>query len=191
MTEVIGLREFMRKMDAVSKAYDRMPNEIAAIAVNFSKERFRDQAWLDNTRHPWKDRSRKRTGKTRSQTLLVDKGRLKRSIRKIYVSSTRVVIGTDVPYAQAQNDGFKGAVHQHVKSHTRALTKFGITSRKQLKRSTRIEFGRVKRGESTVKAYNRTIHQNIPARPFMGQSDALESQLITHIQTRFEEALNK
>jgi len=191
MSEVLGLRDFMRRMQAVSKAYDRLPNEISAIAVKFSKDRFRDQAWLDKTRQPWKQRARNREGKRRSQTLLVDKGRLKRSIRKISVSPTRVVIGTDVPYAQVHNDGFKGAVRQRVKSHTRALTKFGITSRRQLKRSTRIEFGRVKRGETTVKAYTRTIHQNIPARPFIGQSEALERQLIIHIQTSFEEAFNR
>jgi phage gpG-like protein len=191
MSEVIGLRDFMHKMDAVSKAYDRLPNEIAAIAVKFSKERFRDQAWLDNTRQPWKQRASNRPGKRRSQTLLVDKGRLKRSIRKIYANPNRVVIGTDAPQAQALNDGFKGAVRQRVKSYTRTLTKFGITSRKQLKRSTRIEFGRVKRGTTTVKAYNRTIHQNIPARPFIGQSDALDRQLVNHIITSFDEALNK
>lgn len=181
----------MRRMDEVEKAYTRLPNEIAAITVKFSKDRFRDQAWLDKTRHPWKERSRTRPGKKRSQTLLVDKGRLKRSIRKISANMNRIVIGTDVPYAQAHNDGFKGNVTQHVKSHTRTLTKFGVTSRRQLKRSTRIEFGRVKRGETRVRAYTRTIHQNIPARPFIGQSEALEHQLLTHIQTSFEEAFNK
>ena len=190
MSEVLGLRDLMRRMDAVAKTWDRMPNEIAAIAVKFTKERFRDQAWLDTTRQSWKPRSRDRAGKKRSQTLLVDKGRLKRSIRKIYASQTRVIIGTDVPYAQIHNEGFKGAVRQHVKSHTRALTKFGVTSRRQLKRSTRIEFGRVRRGETTVRAYDRTIQQNIPARPFIGQSEALERQLLNHVKTSFDEALN-
>ena len=191
MTQVIGLKEFIAKMDAVANVYNRMPNEIAIIAVNFTKERFRDQAWLDKTRQPWKERSRKRLGKTRSQTLLIDKGRLKRSIRKVIVSHDLVVIGTDVPYAQTQNDGFKGTVNQNVKSYTRALTKFGVTGRKQLKRSTRIEFGRVKRGETTVRAHKRTIHQNIPARPFIGQSEALERRIFMHVFYQFEEVLKK
>ena len=191
MSEVIGLKEFLVKMDAIATAYNRMPNEIAIIAVNFTKERFRDQAWLDKTREPWRERSRKREGKTRSQTLLVDKGRLKRSIRKVLVSNDLIIIGTDVSYAQAQNDGFKGPVRQNVKSYTRALTKFGVTSRKQLKRSTRIEFGRVRTGTTTVKAHKRTIHQNIPARPFIGQSEALERRIFMHVFYKFEEILNK
>lgn len=191
MTEVKGLREFLTKMDAVASAYNRMPNEIAIIAVNFTKERFRDQAWLDRAREPWKERSRKRPGKKRSQTLLVDKGRLKRSIRKVHISQHLIIIGTDVPYAQPLNDGFKGTIHQNVKSHTRALTKFGITGRKEGKRSSRIEFGRVRTGTTTVRAFRRTIKQNIPARPFIGQSEALERRIFIHVFYRFEGALNK
>lgn len=191
MAEVRGLKEFLRKMDAVSKVYKRMPNDIAIIAVNFSKERFRDQAWLDRTREPWKQRSRKREGKKRSQTLLIDKGRLKRSIRKVLVSPNLIIIGTDVAYAQAQNDGFKGTVTQNVKSYKRGLTKFGVTGRKALKRSTRIEFGRVRTGTTTVRAHKRTIHQNIPARPFIGQSEALERRIFMHVYYKFEEVLKK
>ena len=65
-----------------------------------------------------------------------------------------------------------------------------IISLRQLKRSTAIEFGRVKTGETTVRAYNRTIQQDIPARPFIGQSEALEKELIKHIINRSEEAFN-
>ena len=141
----MNISEFTRKLDALSKAYTKMPNEIAAIAVKFSKERFRSQAWLDQSSEAWKPRAKRREGgPKKSQTLLVNTGRLKRSIRKISANENNILIGTDVPYAQAQNDGFKGNVTQQVKSHKRALTKKGITSRKQLKRSTRIEFGRIK-----------------------------------------------
>ena len=191
MTDVKGLKEFLAKMDAVASAYNRMPNEIAIIAVNFTKERFRDQAWLDHTREPWKERSRKREGKKRSQTLLIDKGRLKRSIRKVLVSQDLIIIGTDIPWAQALNDGFKGIVRQNVKSYTRALTKFGITGRKEGKRSSRVEFGRVRTGTTRVKAHRRTIHQNIPARPFIGQSEALERRIFMHVYYKFEEILKK
>jgi phage gpG-like protein len=191
MTEVTGLREFLKKMDAVADVYNRIPNEVAIIAVNFTKERFRDQAWLDKTREPWKERSKKRPGKKRSQTLLVDKGRLKRSIRKVLVTQSLIVIGTDVRYAQALNDGFKGTINQRVKAHERAKTKFGIASRKSFKRSTRIEYGRVRVGTIKVKAFTRKIRQNIPARPFIGASETLERRIFMHIYYRFEEVLNK
>lgn len=178
-------------MDSVATAYNRMPNEIAIIAVNFTKERFRDQAWFDKKREPWKERSRKREGKKRSQTLLIDKGRLKRSIRKVLVSQDLIIIGTDVPYGQAMNDGFKGTIRQNVKSYTRALTKLGITGRKEGKRSSRVEFGRVRTGTTRVKAHKRTIHQNIPARPFIGQSEALERRIFMHVYYKFEEIFKK
>ena len=189
MAEVIGLRDFMRRMDAVSKAYERLPNEIAAIAVKFSKERFRDQAWLDNTREPWKQRSRKRVGKSRSQTLLVDKGRLKRSIRKISASPTRVVIGTDVPYAQIHNEGgtIKGVVT--VKQHNVRSYNRKAYTRQRAGRSESIKAQNIK-GHS-VKTHRRKMNTRIPARPFIGQSEALEQQLITHITNRFTEAFNK
>lgn len=101
------------------------------------------------------------------------------------------MIGTDVPYAQIQNDGFKGSITQNVKSHKRALTKNGIVSRKQLKRSTRIEFGRVKTGETTVKSYKRTINQNIPARQFIGNSYTLQRRIYLLIASRFAKALKQ
>jgi len=189
MSEVLGLRDFMRKMEAVSKAYDRMPNEIAAIAVKFSKDRFRDQAWLDTTRHPWKQRASSRPGKRRSQTLLVDKGRLKRSIRKISASPTRVVIGTDVAYAQIHNEGGTlnsvVTVRQHnVKSYRRKAY-----TRQRAGRSESIKAQNI-RGHS-VKTHQRKMNTRIPARPFIGQSEALERQLLTHIINRFEEAFNR
>lgn len=189
MSEVDGLKEFLKRIDAVADTYNRIPNEVAIIAVNFTKERFRDQAWLDRSREPWKERSKKRPGKKRSQTLLIDKGRLKRSIRKVFVSQNLIIIGTDVPYAKAQNDGFTGTVNQHVKAHERAKTKFGVASRKSLKKSTRIEYGRVRVGTIKVRSFNRKIRQNIPARPFIGASEALERRIFMHIYYRFEETL--
>jgi len=191
VVDVKGLREFIIKMDAIASAYNNMPSEIATIAVNFSKERFRDQAWLDHTREPWKPLKYKRKGKTRSQHIQVASGRLKRSIRKVLVSPDLIIIGTDVPYAKALNDGFKGTVHQNVRSYTRAKTKLGVTGRKSLKRSTRIEFGRVRTGSTIVRAHKRTIHQNIPARPFIRQSEALERRIFMHVFYKFEEILKK
>lgn len=188
----VDLIEFTRKLDALSQAYGRMPTEIAAIAVNFSKDRFRDQAWLDTTKHPWKKRATRRAGGTkRSQTLLVDSGRLKRSIRKISANENAVIIGTDTPYAKAHNEGFKGKVTQNVRAHKRAKTKVGIVKRTQRKRSTRIDWGRVKTGEIDVRAYKRVLNQNIPARPFMGQSYTLMVRIQNHATAQFIKALRK
>lgn len=169
MSKVEGLQEFMQKMDNVTKAYNRIPSEVAAIAVNFSKERFRDQAWLDVNREPWKPRARRRDGKTRSQTLLVDKGYLKRSIRKILANHERVIIGTDAPYAQIQNDGGRIKQMVTVRSHSRT-------------RKARI---------FKVRSYARKMNLTIPARPFLRASEALNRRIFIHVYTRFEDALIK
>lgn len=173
----VDLTDFTRKLDAITKAYSKVPAKVAAIAVNFSKERFRDQAWLDETREPWKPRKRNRKGKKRSQTLLVDTGRLKRSIRKISADTTKIVIGTDVPYAQIHNDGgiIKEAVtvkaHRR-REHTRA-------------RKKRIEVVKA----HTVKTHTRKINITIPSRRFIGNSAALQKEIYEHVVAAFAEAL--
>ncbi|MCR4561253.1 MAG: phage virion morphogenesis protein [Bacteroidales bacterium] len=98
--------------------YD-MPEQIGMLAVNFSKQRFVEQNWLYTSPQPWKERKRKRRGGKARQNgaVLVDSGRLKRSIRIISTTPLSVTIGTDVPYAQIHNDGFSGV--QSVKAHTR------------------------------------------------------------------------
>lgn len=172
MNEPIGWIKFVKKLDAISDAYKTLPNEIAAIAVNFSKERFRSQDWYDTSRKKWKARSRNRAGsKNRSQTLLVDTGRLKRSIRKLSANMNTVIIGTDVPYAQIHNDGGKIDKTVTVKSHSRRRRKRG--------------------GSSTVKSHSRKMNLNIPQRQFIGESNRLEMELFLHIEAKLETALKK
>lgn len=189
MTEVKGLKEFFKKMDAVASAYNKVPNEIAVIAVNFSKERFRDQAWLDNSREPWKQRSRKRSGKKRSQTLLVDKGRLKRSIRKIHADQNSVIIGTDVPYAEIHNNG--GTIKEVVivRQHTVKAHKRKAYSRQRAGRSERIKSQLIK--SHSVKTHKRRMNTRIPARPFIGKSEALERRIFMHVYYKFDDVLKK
>lgn len=189
MTKVKGLQEFFRKMDAVAAAYDKLPNELAAIAVKFSKDRFRAQAWLDRTEQKWKPLARRRRGKKRSQTVLVITGRLKRSIRKVRADSHLIIIGTDAPQAQILNDGGTIKKTVSVKQHTVHSYK-----RKAHKRTIK---GRTRRIKSTiikthsVAAHQRMMNVTIPARPFIGPSHTLESQLLNHAKDRFDEALKK
>lgn len=42
----VDISDFTRKLDALSNAYRKVPNEAAALAVNFSKERFRERHGL-------------------------------------------------------------------------------------------------------------------------------------------------
>lgn len=175
----VDLTDFIRKMDALSKVHSKLPTEIAAIAVNFSKERFREQAWLDSTKEPWKKRKLRRKGKTRSQTLLVNTGRLKRSIRKIYADSDKIIIGTDVPYAQIHNDG--GIINTNVSVKAHNVKSFSRT------RKGRVE--KVK--EHNVRSHNRKVNTKIPARKFIGSSYTLQRRIYLLAASRYAKALKQ
>lgn len=150
--------EYINLLNRVTKVVSTLPRRAAVLAVNFSKQRFRDQSWVDNNTEPWKKRrpgwkteSRKRQGRA----VLVDSGRLKRSIRTTFVSDSMAMIGTDAPYAQAHNDGFRGKVSQQVRAHTR----------------------NTRNGRSLVKAHTRNIRMNLPRRRFIGASAILDKQI--------------
>lgn len=146
------LRE-LRILDAVNTAISALPNKIATEAVNFSKERFVQQNWVDTNTQPWAKRKTSRGSSRRSSgAVLVDSGRLKRSIRKIMVSQSVIIIGTDVPYAQAHNDGFRG--RKQVKSYSKRSAK-----------------GKVYK----VRAH--TVRVNMPRRRFLGESAVLTQRI--------------
>ena len=188
MRRKADISDFEKKIDALLSTYKKLPTEIATIAVNFSKERFRDQAWLDKTKSKWKPRKTKRgrTGK-RSQTLLVDTGRLKRSIRKIKATPKQVIIGTDVPYAQIHNDG--GTINKsvNVKSHVIKSHRRKSHTRERKGRTEKIKAQTVK--AYTVKAHTRKMNTKIPARRFIGNSYTLTRRIELHITARFMRAL--
>lgn len=172
---MLETQEFDKMVDRVAGALRAIPRRAGVLAVNFSKDRFRHQGWFDHTAEPWAKR-KKGWGRAErpGRAILVKSGRLRRSPRVISVSPDRVVVGTDVPYARAQNEGFKGKVKQNVKAHTRRkLGKIQSTNIETRKRGSR----RGQVGTIAVKAHTRTIEQNIPARRFMGNSALLNSQL--------------
>ena len=161
-------KSFAAIVDDVTRAINAMPARVATCAVNFSKQRFVQQNWHDTTPEPWKPRSRKRRGGERRQSgaILVDSGRLKRSIRVISADSNRVIIGTDVPYAEMHNEGLDGEVT--VRQHTRRSRK-----------------GRL----YTVKAHKRRVH--MPQRRFLGESQALATQLEELMIKELKNAIEK
>lgn len=157
--------EKLRLFNTVSQAISAIPQLVATEAVNFSKARFVQQNWIDTNTEPWRKRRTSRSSKARnSGAILVDSGRLKRSIKKILVSSSIVVIGTDVPYAQANNDGYRGSVA--VKAHKRK-SMLGKTY--------------------DVKSHNKKV--NIPKRRFVGQSAVLNNRIERVCTARIMQAI--
>ena len=148
---------------ALSQCLTTLPNQIGTVAVNFAKQRFVSQNWHDTTAEPWQPRKRNRRGGKKRQkgAILVDSGRLKRSIRIVSTTTATVTIGTDVAYAQIHNDGFDGI--QSVRAHPRN--------------------GR------TVRAHTR--HMKMPRRRFLGDSVELTRLLTEFITNELNFAINE
>ncbi len=185
--------EFIQLIERVNTAITHLPQQVATIAVNFSKDRFRSENWVDNTTEPWKKRKQGWTrDRRKGRAILVDSSRLKRSVRKVSVTADRIVIGTDVPYASVHNDGFRGRVTQHVGGYSRK--KMGMVHKGTGTYSIRTHAERTRRvrsqvGSVSVKPYTRTINQNIPRRRFIGNSSVLNSQIERFITSQFIHAI--
>ena len=194
--------EFIKLLDALAECIGDLPRMVGTEAVNFSKERFVQQNWYDTAPIPWPKRKHDRRGGEKRQqgAVLVDSGRLKRSIRIVSVSPSAVVIGTDVPYAQMHNDGFKG--EENVKAHPYHV-KARTEKVKEHQRKMKIKYkdGTEKEKTVTVKAHKRHVKAHIknigehtrkmdmPRRRFLGESAELNRRIEKLITDTFVEAI--
>jgi phage gpG-like protein len=166
--------DFVTKLNRLSKLYRKFPEMAAIEAVNFSKERFVRKNWVDKSVTVWKSRKASPEWHSEAQkkaasrgSLMVKSGRLKRSIRKIKVTRNSVTIGTDVPYAEAHNEGAVINQMVNVKSHNR-------------KRKGRT---------STVKAHRRKRKITLPERRFIGESALLLRRVERLVQREINDIL--
>lgn len=166
--------DFVQKLNRLSKLYRKFPELAAIEAVNFSKERFVRKNWVDKTVSAWPARKPSPEWHSEAQkkaaakgSLMVKSGRLKRSIRKINVTRNSVTIGTDVPYAEAHNEGETINQTINVKSHSR-------------KRKGR---------EYKVKAHRRSRKIKLPERRFIGESAVLLRRIERLVQREINEIL--
>lgn len=170
-------KDLIRICDNVNRVITRIPHKAVALAVNFSKERFRKKNWLDTSEHPWK-KTKKRKGST-----LIKSGRLKRSIRQIHIGADYGVIGTDVPYARAHNDDVTFSGTETVRTHTVKAHK-----RKAYTRAgKRVKAGTVR--AYVVKSHKRRFKRAFAQRKFIGQSQHLTDQLTGMIQSEIQKAI--
>jgi phage gpG-like protein len=131
----IKISEFTKRIERLNNLYPRLPNIAATIAVQFSKDRFREQAWADARTEPWAKRKETAIQRRRNsgRAVLVKSGRLKRAPRKIRVSREYAVVGvTDVPYAAIHNNGFRGMVTAKSKNGTTFTRQMNVPRRRYL-----------------------------------------------------------
>jgi len=173
------LADFTRKLQKLERAYSTLPTKMGAVAVRFSKERFYMQNWADHTREPWSKRKVERGSKRRrSRKVLVDSGRLKRSIRVLYKSHNYIVIGTDVPYARIHNEGGQINKKVGVKSHTRKAHVKKVRGRR-----TEVKAHK-------VKSHTKQMNVEVEKRQFIGESAILTRRIERLALREIENALN-
>lgn len=170
------------------KVREELPLQLAAVAQNFFVDSFQRQGWYDGlTLKRWKPRKgerwrRKKKGRRGNRGILINTGRLRRSIKIRSARFQKIVIATDVAYAAAHNYGYKGTVS--VRSHTRRrygrekeeyTTKTGKQSTRQKK---------VVKSSFTVRQHTRKM--SMPQRQFMGHSPMLDRKLNKVIERQME-----
>lgn len=159
-----GLTGYLKKLDAADKVNRKYPYRAAVLAVNFSKDRFRQQNWIGDRTEPWKKRQFNPGG--RATLTGKGSGSLKRSIRITSHNASRAVIGTDKAYAQAHNEGMKIPI-------TDKMRGFFMAKAIELKES-----GKTKEASYFfAMASPKKKYITIPRRQFMGNSQYLTRQI--------------
>ena len=178
---------FKKVEQQVRRAVSQLPRIIGAVAVRFSDDNFRKGGFDGDSFIPWAQRKQAQKGKGRA--ILIKSGRLRRSVRVLRTGQDHVVIGTDVPYARAHNEGFNGTVT--VRSHTRntygterrGTGIYSVGTQKERYRNYKYLSGNRK-----VRSHTRRMR--IPQRRFIGDSPVLRQKAIAaaadHINKAFK-----
>jgi phage gpG-like protein len=163
---------FQQAQAQLKQVWLTLPYKVGVIMVAFTKDRFKYQNWMDTYPENWKAR---KTGAKRNvgRALLIDKGRLIRDIRILRTTPNSVTEGTDLPYARAHNDGFRGTVI--VPAHLRK--RFGKSKVYSTYEFTKTGKRRSRTVKFEIQVKEHTMRMNLPRRRFMGESRYLSMQI--------------
>ncbi len=174
------IQQFAKALIELGKLWPKLPNIAATVAVNFSKERFVQQNWVDKTTTTWKRNSdAAKRSKNRGRAILAKTARLKRDVQKIYVTGHSALIGTSrltSPYAKAHNEGFRDIVT--VKQHQRL--RYKKVKEKYTTKKGNVRTRTSKQVDDTnptisVRTHNRKM--NIRQNRFLGPSSVLDTRI--------------
>lgn len=152
--------------------YHRLPSVVSIMAKKDIVMNFRRQGYYNGQFFSkWAQRKGKQKGKQRA--ILIQSGRLWRSIREAPIKNIARVV-TDVPYAQIHNEGghIKGTfrISEHSRTTFRRVKTSSLKTRK-----TRTQ--RVAAGTYKVRSHERKVDNKITARPFMVTSPQFDQDM--------------
>jgi len=164
----------------------RLPRALGGVAVNFFKDSFKRQGWLDKRTEKWPAR-KKSAKRNTGRAILIDRGRLRNSIILAKVSGNMAVVNAQAPYAAAHNEGFKGRVK--VKAHERGVySKYKAVSTNLETGKTRSRTMTYQSGSRKVRAHSRQM--NLPRRQFMGDSEVMFKKMDVVVTRAVDQIFN-
>lgn len=186
-------KKILKDIQAFKPQLEKVVDAMGVLAANHFTTSFRNQGFTDEGLKRWQARKGEISGgiaktRGRSRAILVQSGRLRRSIRTKRFGFLAVKILTDVPYAQMHNDG--GIIYR--KAHKRSST---ITAK--VRGSSGFVNGVWKKGRSkTIKlkgaSYNVGASSfKMPKRQFIGYSGVLNRKIIAKMDVTIKRIFNK
>lgn len=174
---------FNRLFDGFRKYHRDMPRLVAASGVKFFKQSFQRQGWVyDGNLHRWKKRN-PNAKRNKGRALLVDTGKLRRSIRTIQITDQLIEVGSELDYAQIHNEGGRIIKTVKVPGFTRQSHK--VKAHKRKLNGKTIKVPTQQRAAAKVKTHTRKLNMEIDQRQFIGESpDVIKSSerdLFRHI----------
>jgi len=162
--------DFKKEQIALESLFKNLPVWAGNAALNFFKDSWRRQGFIDSRFERWPKRRNDRDGKGRA--ILVSSGALRRSLR-LRTGGTWFEIYTDVPYAKAHNEG--ETIEQTVTPRQRRFfwamhakaRRTGDTAGADLWRAF---------------ALSKKLTIKMPKRKFMGRSRLLERRIGAHVE---------
>lgn len=127
------------KIARVQRIIKRLPREVGNEALLFFLNLFKQEESPEG--QPWQQRKVDGDGARSSRrSLLVQSGRLRKSIRLTKVTSNSVTIGSNVPYGKYHNEGTKNIPQRQFIGKSTALNR---RLQRMIKANMRIEYNRL------------------------------------------------
>ena len=154
------------------RATQTLPKVLANEALNWMKDNFNRQGFPGDTFESWPKR---KNNSRQGRKILVLTGNLRRSLRIVAITETGFVIGTDLPYAKAHNDGVNKTVQ--VQAHTRNKYTSSKVASGNLTKSGKQRIKTVQTIAGRINVASHSRNMNLPRRKFAGNSKVLRSIL--------------
>lgn len=155
-----------------------LPKQIRDMGLHFFISRFREQGWRDKNFEPWE--KRKKNDKRKGRAILIDRGRLRNSIRAD-IKGESIIFGTDVPYAKVHNEG--GLVNR--KGGMRIVAHKKYTRGKHAGRT--LFHKNNKQATFAKKVEIKASSFNMPKRQFIGESAHLNKVITKKIENSIKQ----